>query len=80
MIDDVIELAFMQGVVRGVVSDALGWDEYLLEGLEQTAVSVWVRPDGRFSRASDGDGPLTLGQVARMCGLTRKSAAADRTT
>lgn len=82
MIDDVIEVAFAELVVRGVVSDALGWDEYLLESLDQTAgkppVSVWVRPDGRFSRASDGNRPLTLGQVVRMCGLARKSAAADR--
>lgn len=75
MIDDVIEIAFAQGTVCSVVSDACGWDEYRLARVDRSAdsgehVSVWVRPDGRFSRALGGEGLLTLGQVVRLCGLT----------
>ncbi|WP_068155267.1 hypothetical protein [Rhodococcus phenolicus] len=36
-----------------------------------SAIRVWVRPDGRFSRAAGSDGRhLTLGRVIELCDLT----------
>ena len=71
MIDDVVELAFAQGAVRGVAAAADGCDEYLLASSEAApTIRVWVRPDGRFSRAAGSDGRhLTLGQVIELCDL-----------
>ncbi|MBH0123610.1 hypothetical protein ACWDUD_29495 [Rhodococcus sp. NPDC003382] len=72
MIDDLIELAFAQGAVRGVSVAADGCDEYLLASSGTApAIRVWVRPDGRFSRAFDSDDcHVTLGQVVDRCGIT----------
>lgn len=74
MITDVIEAAFRQRIVRTVVCGTDGYDEYLLErayptGQVDSPVRVWVRPDGRFSRASSSEGQLSLGQVLGLCGL-----------
>lgn len=77
MIVDLIERAFATGAVRNVTCDA-GYDRYLLDGTGGS-VEVYVRPDGRFARASGVDGPLSIGQVARICGLsTAPRAAASR--
>ena len=64
MIDDVIEYAHAEGLVLAVVQDDRGCDAYQLLG--SGMMTIWVRPDGRFSRAVSADGELlTLGQVAR---------------
>ena len=65
MIDDVIEYAHAEGLDLAVVQDHHRCDAYQLLG--SGTVTIWVRPDGRFSRAVSADGELlTLGQVARM--------------
>lgn len=74
MIVDLIERAFASGVVRNVTCDG-GYDRYLLDG-EAGAVEVYVRPDGRFARAHGVDGPLSIGQVAQICGLSAAPRAA----
>ena len=81
MIDDLIELAFSQNVVRETLPSPDGCDQYVLARVDRpdTQVRLWVRPDGRFSRAHGADGALSLGQVMTACGLTyaaRRTAAA----
>lgn len=68
MIADLIELAFAAGAVREVTCDD-GYDRYLLDG-GGGSIEVYVRSDGRFARANGVDGPLSIGQVARICGLS----------
>ncbi|CAM2777528.1 hypothetical protein RHDE110596_00520 [Prescottella defluvii] len=88
MIDDLIELAFAQHVVRETLPSPDGCDEYVLRRADATdatdsvgsvdaSIRLWVRPDGRFSRARGAEGPLSLGQVMTACGL---SYASRRTT
>jgi hypothetical protein len=79
MIEDLIELAFAQDIVRAVAPDADGGEEYLLAraGAASPAdppITVWVRPDGRFSRAASTEGLLSLGQVMALCGLARRGS------
>ena len=70
MIDDVIEGASAEGLVLAVVQDDHGCDAYQLLG--SGTMTIWVRPDGRFSRALSADGEqLTLGQVARKISAVR---------
>ena len=71
-IADLIERAFATGAVREVTCDD-GYDRYLLDGAGRS-VEVYMRSDGRFARANDVDGPLSIGQVARLCGLGRHHA------
>ena len=79
MIEDLIELAHSQGVVRELLAGPDGCDEYVLACTDGvTAIRLWVRPDGRFSRAQGNAGSLSLGQVMTVCGLSysaRKTAA-----
>ena len=74
MVVDLIERAFATGAVREVTCDD-GYDRYLLDGAGGS-VEVYVRPDGRFARANGVDGPLSIGQVARICGLSAAPRAA----
>ncbi len=76
MIEDLIELGFAQRVVRSVVQTSDGCDEYLLERAHGAvacgnAITVRVRPDGKFARAASTEGLLSLGQVMTLCGLGR---------
>ena len=64
MIEDLIELAHTQGLVRSTWLGPDACDAYLLRALPGP-ITVWVRPDGRFSRATADDEFLTLGQVMR---------------
>ncbi|AVP67594.1 hypothetical protein GS894_04145 [Rhodococcus hoagii] len=79
MIEDLIELAHTQGVVCETSVGPDGCDEYVLACADGvTTVRLWVRPDGRFSRAHGNAGSLSLGQVMAVCGLSyaaRTSAA-----
>lgn len=71
MIDDLIELAFAQNIVRETLPCPDGCDQYVLARTDAaTTIRLWVRPDGRFSRAFGDEGPLSLGQVVTMCGLS----------
>ncbi|WP_430331258.1 hypothetical protein [Rhodococcus sp. ACT016] len=71
MIDDLIELAFAQNIVRETLPCPDGCDEYVLTRADEPAtIRLWVRPDGRFSRALGDEGPLSLGQVMTVCGLS----------
>lgn len=79
MIADCIELAYAHGIVRTVVPDADGCDEYLLDRVDGAdprgaLITVRVRPDGKFSRATSTEGLLSLGQVMALCGLGRRDA------
>lgn len=80
MIEDLIELAHAQGVVREIQPCTDGCDEYVLTREDgATTIRLWVRADGRFSRAHGSEGPLSLGQVMTACGLSyaaRRAAAA----
>ncbi|MGF7125142.1 MULTISPECIES: hypothetical protein [unclassified Rhodococcus (in: high G+C Gram-positive bacteria)] len=78
MIDDLIELAYSRHVVRETLPCPDGCDEYVLGRVDAVNASIrlWVRPDGRFSRAQGDEGQLSLGQVMTACGL---SYAARRT-
>ncbi|MDH6280993.1 hypothetical protein [Prescottella agglutinans] len=71
MIDDLIELAYAQNVVLETLPCPDGCDEYVLAraGVAAT-IRLWVRPDGRFSRALGDEGALSLGQVMTVCGLS----------
>jgi len=62
MIDDVIKLAYTKGLVHSANLGPDGCDAYHLDASPR-AITVWVRPDGRFSRAADDGQLLTLGQV-----------------
>ena len=62
MLDDLIELAHTHGLVHTVALDPDGYDAYQLRASPRR-ITVWVRPDGRFSRASADGELLTLGQV-----------------
>lgn len=71
MIDDLIELAYTQHVVRETLPCPDGCDEYVLDRVDGAApLRLWVRPDGRFSRAFGDEGALSLGQVMTACGLS----------
>ncbi len=71
MIDDLIELAYSQHAVRETLPCPDGCDEYVLAHTDGAAtVRLWVRPDGRFSRALGDGGALSLGQVMTACGLS----------
>ncbi|RVW10765.1 hypothetical protein EGT67_06375 [Prescottella agglutinans] len=71
MIDDLIELAYTQNIVRGTLPCPDGCDEYVLARADgPAAIRLWVRPDGRFSRALGDEGALSLGQVMTVCGLS----------
>lgn len=76
MIDDLIELAYARDIVRETLPSPDGCDHYVLAGSSDAAIHVWVRPDGRFSRAFGDEEALTLGQVLNRCGLSH----AARTT
>ena len=60
--------------MRNVTCDG-AYDRYLLDGAGGS-IEVYVRPDGRFARAHGPDGPLTISQVARICGLSAAPRAA----
>ena len=82
MIDGLIEEAYSRGAVRAVTPTGTGGDEYLLNrtgdpGRRETAVAVRVRADGRFALATHDGAPVTLGQVAALCGLTGRPATGD---
>lgn len=64
MIADLIELAHARDLVRGTWLEPDACDAYRLRALPRP-ITVWVRPDGRFSRAMADDELLTLGQVMR---------------
>ena len=64
MIDDAIELAHAEGLVRATALEPDGCDSYELRGWP-SPVTVWVRPDGRFSRAEIDGRLVTLGQVTQ---------------
>ena len=64
MIDDLIELAYAEGLVHSAVREPDGCDAYRLLGPPRP-IMVWIRPDGRFSRAVAGGEMLTLGQVTK---------------
>lgn len=76
MIDDCIEFAYANGIVRTVVQNPDGYDDYLLARASGAGppITVRVRPDGRFSRATSSEGLLTIGQVMALCGLGRRDA------
>lgn len=76
MIDDLIELAFEQDAIRTVRATSEGCDEYTLRRADSdsSSVKVWVRPDGKFSRAIGTEGLLSLGQVMTVCGLTYRTS------
>ena len=59
---DVIEFAHLHGLVLRAAQEPDGCDAYQLRALPRP-VMVWVRPDGRFSRAAADGEVLTLGQV-----------------
>jgi len=62
MLDDLIELAHAHGLVNTVALEPDGYVAYQLRASPRQ-ITVWVRPDGRFSRASADGELLTLGQV-----------------
>ena len=64
LIDDVIELANADGLVHATALEPDGCDSYNLRGWP-SPVTVWVRPDGRFSRAEIDGHLVTLGQVTQ---------------
>lgn len=71
MIDDLIELAHTQKIVCETLPSPDGCDEYVLARTDSAeTVRLWVRADGRFSRALGEEGALTLGQVMTVCGLS----------
>ncbi|QCQ90007.1 hypothetical protein [Rhodococcus sp. SGAir0479] len=70
MIDDLIEFAYARDIVRETLPAADGCDHYVLACPGDTAIHVWVRPDGRFSRAVGEQGALTIGQVAAASRLS----------
>lgn len=77
MIDDLIELAHSQNVVREMLPSPDGCDEYVLACADGvTTVRLWVRSDGKFSRAFGNAGPLSLGQVMTACGLSYSARTA----
>ena len=64
MIDDAIELAHTEGLAHATALEPDGCDSYELRGWP-SPVTVWVRPDGRFSRAEIDGQLVTLGQVTQ---------------
>ncbi|HEY5852565.1 MAG TPA: hypothetical protein VIW24_00575 [Aldersonia sp.] len=60
--------------MRNVTCDA-GYDRCLLDGTGGS-VEVYVRPDSRFAGANGVAGPLSIGQLARICGLSAAPRAA----
>ncbi|MCQ4118053.1 hypothetical protein [Rhodococcus tibetensis] len=76
MIDDLIEIAYAQGTVRTAARASNGVDEYELARIdcERTTVTVAVRADGKFAKATTPDGYLSLGQVMQVCGLHYRNA------
>ena len=64
MIDDVIELAHTEGLVRSTTLGPDGCDGYDISA-SPGPITVWVRPDGRFSRATADGELITLGQVMK---------------
>jgi len=77
VIEDLIELAHSQGVVRETLAGPDGCDGYVLACTDGvTSIRLWVRPDGRFSRADGNAGSLSLGQVMTVCGLSYSSRTA----
>ena len=64
MIDDLIDLAHAEGLVHSTAREPDGCDAYHLLVLPRR-LTVWVRPDGRFSRAAADGEPLTLGLVMK---------------
>ena len=59
---DFIEFAHLHRLVITTTQEPDGRDAYLVRAAPRP-VTVWVRPDGRFSRAADDEQLLTLGQV-----------------
>ena len=49
---DVIEFAHLHRLVISAAQEPDGCDAYLVRASPRP-VTVWVRPDGRFSRAAD---------------------------
>lgn len=77
MIEDLIELAHAQGVVREIQPCTDGCDEYVLTREDgATTIRLWVRADGRFSRAHGGEGPLSLGQVMTVDSTPKRKVPA----
>lgn len=62
LIDDVIDLAHAHRLVIEAAPEPDGCDAYLLR-TSPRPIGVWIRPDGRFSRAAADGEALTLGQV-----------------
>ncbi len=62
MIADLIELAYRRNLVHDVRLEQDGSDAYVLRAWPDP-ITVFVRPDGRFSRALVDGEQLTLGQV-----------------
>ena len=59
---DAIEFAHLHRLVISATQEPDGCDAYLLRASPRP-IGVWVRADGRFSRAVADGQPLTLGQV-----------------
>ena len=79
MIEDLIEIAYAQGAVTYVGQAAGGVDEYELARVDSVAssVTVTVRADGKFAKATSIEGYLSLGQVVRACGLDYRHATSS---
>ena len=77
---DVIEFAHLHRLVISAAQEPDGRDAYLVRASPRP-VTVWVRRDGRFSRAAVDGQLLTLGQVmSRVVQAVRDDPLVRRTS
>jgi len=75
LIADTIERAHAADLVLEVSLDADRCDVYVIRTRFDRSLTVWVRPDGRFSRARMDGRLITLGQVGAQLGVYARSGA-----